>query len=69
MGPATTTDEGFVDRWTVLRRGRDGRWRDRAEPVLDAADLAAVTGWMSKPEGWCRGTECIPASRDRRPTR
>jgi peroxiredoxin len=32
------------------------------DPVLAAGDLATVTGWTPKPEGWCRGAECIPAS-------
>lgn len=32
------------------------------EPGFSAEDLAAVTGWTAKPEGWCRGAECIPAS-------
>lgn len=32
------------------------------QPVLAAGDLPAVTGWTPKPEGWCRGAECIPAA-------
>ena len=34
-----------------------------ADPVLTVGDLEAVTGWAPKPEGWCRGGECIPAAR------
>jgi len=33
-----------------------------AEPDFPADDLATVTGWTAKSEGWCRRLECIPAS-------
>ena len=61
-GAGTTTDEGFGNGWTVLGEAGTAGGGDGDEPVLDAADLAVVTGWVSKPEGWCRGAECIPAS-------
>jgi len=32
------------------------------EAVLSPEQLHTVTGWAAKPEGWCRGSECIPAS-------
>ena len=30
---------------------------------LSAAELEAVTGWTSKPEGLCRADACVPAPR------
>lgn len=48
--------------WTIVGELGTTGGGDGDEPVLDAAQLAAVTGWTPKPEGWCRGAECIPAS-------
>ena len=48
--------------WTIIGElgSCDGGAGDR--PLLSSADLGEVTGWTPKPEGWCRGSECIPAS-------
>jgi peroxiredoxin len=51
-----------VEAWTVIGEQGQASGGEGPEPVLAAADLAAVTGWAPKPEGWCRGAECIPAS-------
>ncbi len=48
--------------WTIVGELGSVPGGDGSEPVLARADLAAVTGWAPKPEGWCRGAECIPAS-------
>jgi peroxiredoxin len=48
--------------WTIVGELGSLPGGDGAEPVLAREDLAAVTGWMPKPEGWCRGAECIPSS-------
>lgn len=58
--PSSTTSTART--WTIVGEhgSIDGGAGDA--PVLAATDLAAVTGWTPKPEGWCRGAECIPAS-------
>jgi peroxiredoxin len=48
--------------WTIVGELGTADGSDADEPVLAATDLAAVTGWTPKPEGWCRGAECIPAA-------
>jgi peroxiredoxin len=35
-------------------------WRDGDRLLVRAADLPAATGWERKPEGLCRGDECVP---------
>ena len=37
-----------------------GGWRDGERLLVRAADLPAATGWERKPEGLCRGDECVP---------
>lgn len=48
--------------WTIVGELGSIPGGDGSEPVLARDDLAGVTGWTPKPEGWCRGAECIPAS-------
>lgn len=48
--------------WTIVGELGSAPGGTGDEPVLAAGDLAAVTGWAPKPEGWCRGAECIPSS-------
>ena len=31
------------------------------EPTVDPAHFASRTGWVSKPEGLCKGDLCVPA--------
>jgi peroxiredoxin len=35
-------------------------WRDGDRLLVRAADLPAAAGWERKPEGLCRGDECVP---------
>src|SRR4051794_25409275 len=35
-------------------------WRDGDRLLVRATDLPAATGWERKPEGLCRGDECVP---------
>jgi peroxiredoxin len=49
-------------RWTLVGEFATIDGGEGDEPVLGAADLTTLTGWTPKPEGWCRGAECIPAS-------
>lgn len=48
--------------WTVIGELGEVSGGEGEEPVLTGSDRAAATGWVSKPQGWCRGDECIPAS-------
>jgi peroxiredoxin len=48
--------------WTIVGELGSLPGGTGTDPVLAADDLATVTGWTPKPEGWCRGAECIPAS-------
>lgn len=49
-----------MDSWKVIGELGTASGGSGDEPVLDADDLAVVTGWTQKPEGWCRAAECIP---------
>ena len=51
-----------MDTWTIIGEQGATGGGDGDQPTLAAADLEAATGWAAKPEGWCRGAECIPAS-------
>ena len=35
---------------------------DAASLLVDADSFAAATGWVRKPEGFCRGPVCLPAA-------
>lgn len=48
--------------WTVFGELGSGPGGDGEQPVVAPVDLAAITGWAPKPQGWCRGDECIPAA-------
>ena len=53
---------GRMDTWTIIGESASVTGGNGPDPVLQLSELAAVTGWTQKPEGWCRGDECIPAS-------
>ncbi len=48
------TDQGEID--VAPKRGLAGLW-------VDAGDLARVTGFEVKPEGFCKGDICVPVPR------
>ncbi len=50
------------EAWTIVGEHGTAVGGTGDTAALSAGDLAAVTGWVPKPEGWCRGAECIPAS-------
>jgi thiol-disulfide isomerase/thioredoxin len=51
-----------MQTWTIIGESASANGGTGSNPMLALEDLAKVTGWQQKPEGWCRGTECIPAS-------
>ena len=53
---------GMTEQWTII--GETGTAIGGIDDTarLTATDLATVTGWEPKAQGWCRGAECIPAS-------
>jgi hypothetical protein len=51
-----------VQTWAVIGETGQAAGGADPEPALAAADLEVVTGWAPKPQGWCRGPECIPAA-------
>ncbi len=53
---------GRMKTWTIIGESASAPGGTGSNPMLAVHDLERVTGWEQKPEGWCRGTECIPAS-------
>lgn len=51
-----------MQTWTIVGELGSASGGDGPEPLLASTDLSAVTGWTPKPEGWCRGDECRPAT-------
>ncbi len=51
-----------MNHWTIICGSSTVDGGDGEAPAVAASDLVALTGWSSKPQGWCRGAECIPAS-------
>ncbi len=51
-----------MSTWTIVGELGSCEGGSSDLPLLSAADLGPVTGWVSKAEGWCRGAECIPSS-------
>ncbi|MHB1137860.1 MAG: redoxin domain-containing protein [Microthrixaceae bacterium] len=51
-----------MQTWTIVGELGAAPGGDGPTPLLPADDLAGVTGWAPKPQGWCRGAECRPTS-------
>lgn len=48
--------------WTVFGELGSASGGEGERPTIPAGELAAITGWEPKSQGWCRGGECIPAA-------